>query len=109
MNLILLTAIQFLFTQTMEPVAMVLNANGNVALESEKTLPRLGAIALLRAGDRIQVPAGGEITLMIFRDGHRERLKAGSHVVVDANGCSPPETVERLDALKLTTATLQHL
>ena len=106
----LLAVALLLAAQTMEPVAMALTAKGMVTYERDQEKPRhLGAMTLLRPGDRVQVPEGGEVMLVFLQDGHRERLKPGTKATVDANGCAPMQSVDRLDNVKLSPANLTSL
>jgi hypothetical protein len=101
-------AILFLPGQTMEPVAMVLTAKGTATFERAKEKPRrLGAMALLRPGDRLNIAPSDEVTLVFLQDGHRERLKA--RATVEAKGCQPAEAVQRGEGPKLPPANLESL
>jgi hypothetical protein len=103
-----LAAALFLPAQTVEPAAMVLTTKGMVTLERGKDAPRrLGAMALLRPGDRVQVPSDGEATLVFLQDGQRGRLGPKSRAIVEAKGCQPP--AQRLDGPKLPPANLESL
>jgi hypothetical protein len=92
------------------PVAMVLTTKGMATLERDAEKPRrLGAMTLLRPGDRVQVAGGGEVTLVFLEDGHRERLKPKIQATVQAEGCQPAEARQRLEGPKLAPANLESL
>jgi hypothetical protein len=85
--------------QAPSPAAMVLSTRGQVTLTrgaGEKQ--RVGAMDLVRPGDRLSVPAGGQATLVVLHDGHRERVKPSEEVTVERKGCEPAASVERLAA-----------
>ena len=104
----LLVAAVFVPGQTVEHAAMVLATKGAVALVRDKYAPRrLGAMTLLRPGDRVRIPDNGEVTIVFLHDGHRERLKAD--VTVEAKSCQPAAAVERLKGADLPPANLESL
>jgi hypothetical protein len=106
----LLLAATLVRAQTAEPAAMVLTTKGMVTLERGKeAAQRVGAMTLLWPGDRVQVPDGGEVTMLFLQDGHRERLKPKGTATVADKGCGPAEVVEPLPGPKLTTANLESL
>jgi hypothetical protein len=116
MHLSLLLSVLFSVGQATEPVApvakvaMVLASKGNVALARDEKKPeRIGAMALLQAGDRITVSKGGEMVLVFLHDGHRERIKPTARATVAAKSCQPPDAVEQIAAAKVPAATLDRL
>ena len=91
-------------------VAMVVSTKGNVTLEREGgTARRLGAMYMLRPGDRLRPGDGVEVVMMFLDDGHRERLKGGVRVEVGEKGCMPAEAIERVVAVKVPAANLAAL
>ncbi len=78
------------------PAAMVLEVAGRPTLQRAGAAPRpLRAMELLHADDLLQ-PQGGPVTLVVFADGHGEKLKTQAAVRVKRDGCQPAESVERL-------------
>lgn len=92
-------------TDADKKVAMVLSLKGFVAIEARNEPKRPAKVMdMLFVGDRLNVPADGEATLVILGDNHRERIKPGTQVTVAASGCSPAGAVERRDAVNTSVA-----
>jgi hypothetical protein len=111
MTLYVLTlALLLAATDSPEPVGMVLTAQGAVTLERDGAKPRrLGAMDLLRAGDRLRAASDGEATVIFLADGGRERLRAKAQATVGPKGCDPADAVERLAGPPLPPAQLESL
>jgi hypothetical protein len=91
------------------PVALVLTVQGKVALQpggDQDKARRLGAMDLLRPGDRCLAEGTGEAVVVFLDDGHRERLKPGRRAEVGDKGCTPADAVEWQEAVKLSAAYL---
>ena len=104
MHLLLAAAVFLSAAQTEEPAAMVLFVKGNAVFRhagepADKAKP-LESNTVVRAGDRIDVPDAGEVTMLLLGGGERQRIKPKRVVVVGANGCDPADAVERLPAKK---------
>jgi hypothetical protein len=85
---------------------MVLSANGNVTLTRGSENPRrLGAMDLLRPGDRLRSTEQSQAMLVFLDDGHRERVKPAAAVTVEKKDCVPAENVERLAAVESANST----
>jgi hypothetical protein len=92
------------------PVALVLSAKGDVALQRGKGKPvRAGEASLLFAGDRLRAAKGAALTLVFLADGHRERLRPGAKALVGDKGCEPAGSVEQLASRKPSRAQLSSL
>jgi tetratricopeptide (TPR) repeat protein len=92
-----------------EPVAMVLTIKGTVALQRGKAAsPRVGAMTLLRDGDKITVK-DGEVMYVLLADGQRERLAAKAQATLGPKGAAPAEAAQRLKGPKLSAANLENL
>jgi hypothetical protein len=86
---------------------MVLTVKGDAWLERGEEKPRsMWAMLLLRPGDRVRVPAGGEVTLVLLGDGRQQRIKSGATATVAAKGCEPANAVETVKAPQLSPANL---
>lgn len=109
--LILLASVLFAGpAQQPASVAMVLRIKGEVSLIQPGHKPaRAWAMDLLRPGDRLAVPAGGEAHLFFLDDGHKEVLAAGKTATVQAAGCKPPAAVARKLPCKLGKRALEDL
>src|SRR5277367_6327258 len=87
------------------PVAMVLTAKGEVTLQRGEDKPqRLRAMDLVRPGDKLAAAAEAEATLVFLADGRRERLKSKARAAVGEKGCTPAESVQKLENAPLTAA-----
>jgi hypothetical protein len=92
------------------PAAMVLTVKGDARLERGEEKPQsVWAMLLLRTGDRVRVPGGGEVTLVLLGDGRQQRIKAGATVKVAAKGCEPVTAVERVKGPQLSPTNLSRL
>lgn len=109
MHVLSLTAFLVL-SQTTEPAAMVLTTKGSVSFQRGKdAAQRLGAMTLLAAADRLQLPEGSEVLAVFLVDGHRERVKGKAAATVAAKGFEPADHAERVAGPKLTPASLDSL
>jgi formylglycine-generating enzyme required for sulfatase activity len=78
------------------PAAMVLEVSGGVELR-----PRKGAAkqavpnVLLFLGDRLSLPAGAHVRLVVLADLHQEWLAPAREATVGRKGCVPAEAVGR--------------
>lgn len=109
MHVWMLTA-SFVLGQTAEPAAMVLTAKGPVSFQRGKdAAQRLGAMTLLAAADRVQLPEGSEVLVVFLVDGHRERVKGKAAATVAAKGFEPADARQRQEGLKLPPASLESL
>jgi len=92
------------------PVAMVLSTKGAVTREHGKAAPhKIGAMALLVAGDGLNAHKDAEAVLVFLGDGHRERLKGGAKASVQSSGLAPADAAERLPGVKLPPANMESL
>jgi len=82
-----------------EPVAMVLNVQGDV---------KVRRMDLLRSGDLVRVPASGNVRLVFLADGHRETLSMAGTVTITKSGGTPAGAVKREKA-KLPASQLAGL
>ena len=81
------------------PSALVLSVKGTVVVRPPQGASYPAeARGLVFAGDKLAVPADGEIALVFFGGGARERVKPGTEVTVDSTGCTPAEAVTRRQA-----------
>jgi hypothetical protein len=93
-----------------EPAAMVLTCKGLVTLEhGGAPAKKLAVMMMLRAGDRLRAADQGEVLLMFFADGHRERVRPGSQVTVASTGSNPAEVVSRVVGPALSAPNLAGL
>jgi tetratricopeptide (TPR) repeat protein len=93
-------------------VAMVLEAAGGAQVKpSQGEDKRAAPMMVLFPGDRLVVPEGGRVIIIIFKDKHRERLSGKREAVVRASGCEPAKAVESLPAVekKLVSSGLNNL
>jgi hypothetical protein len=92
-SLVLSSALLFAAEEA-KPVALVLKVAGAVTLQRGEKKDRLPAGVKLLPGDRLAVPGGGEVVLIYFADGHRERIKPGTTATVGKERCTPDHAVE---------------
>jgi len=103
-------ASDFLVVEPLPPAAMVLSSRGQVTVERGSEKPRrLGAMDILRPGDRLHAAADGEALLVMLGDGHRERVKAKGEALVGDKGCTPDNAVERQEHTSLSAGNLACL
>jgi formylglycine-generating enzyme required for sulfatase activity len=90
------------------PQAMILEVRGQVTLHShQREAKRVAPQALVNLDDRLSLGADGEVQLVFLSDWHKERLKAGREVTIDARGCDPADAVlERDDSILMTFVRL---
>jgi len=104
MHVLFAAAVFLSVGQTDAPVAMVLVVKGNAVFrradEPAGKAKQLESVVLLRAGDRIDVPDGGEVTMLFLESGDRQRIKPKRVVAVGAKGCDPADAVEIIPAKK---------
>lgn len=110
MNSVLMALLLFAPVDQPASVAMVLRAKGEVTLARTGEKPaRVWAMDLLRPGDKLNVPEGAEVRLIVLDDGHKETLAAGQTATVAKTGCTPAAAVARKEANKLSKDTLKNL
>jgi formylglycine-generating enzyme required for sulfatase activity/serine/threonine protein kinase len=86
------------------PQAMILEMRGRVQLQSvaganKPAVPQ----ALVNLDDRLTLAADAQVQFVFLADFHKERLKSGSEVTVDWNGCEPADAVLERDNSVLMT------
>jgi formylglycine-generating enzyme required for sulfatase activity len=86
------------------PQAMLLEVRGTVQLRSAAGVPKAaGPQALVDLDDRLSLPSDGQVQLVFLSDLHKERLKPGRDVTIDAKGCQPADAIlEREDSVLMT-------
>lgn len=86
-------------------VAMVLDVKGPDIIRGEGGAIRPAKVmGLVSEEEHVIVPAEGEATLVFTEDNHREQVKPGMEVTIGSDGCTPPEAVERGEALRVAVA-----
>jgi formylglycine-generating enzyme required for sulfatase activity len=90
------------------PRAMILEVHGAVRLQSAAGVPKPARPqALVNLDDRLSLSADAQVQLVFLADWHKERLKPGREVTIDARGCEPADAIlERDDSVLLTFARL---
>src|SRR5262245_66348882 len=89
---------------------MVVRVKGDVMLSRAGEKPaRLWTTDLLRPGDKLTVPEGAEVRLIVLDDGHKETLPAGKTATVTKTGCVPAEALARKEAGTLGKEALENL
>jgi len=107
---VLLLPLLLVLADQPESVAMVLKIKGEVTLTRGEGKPvRVWSMDLLLPGDRLSVPEGGEVSLFVLDDGHKEVLAAGKTATLGAKGCSPAEAVARKEEPRLNKSNLKNL
>ncbi|HWY85278.1 MAG TPA: hypothetical protein VNX28_01065, partial [Gemmataceae bacterium] len=88
------------------PVAVVLEAAKGATVQSGDDKP-VPARAMLRLypSDRIKPNDQGDVVVVFFTNGRRERIKAGGRATVQAEQCDPPGIVEKLADVQQKTIT----
>src|SRR5262245_34854126 len=110
MHALLLAALLTTAADAPPAVAMVLTVKGTVTLRrGEDPAKQLGAMDLLRPGDKLSTTPGGEAVLVFLDAGGRERIKPGAAATVGEKGCAPAEAVERQGGGRLSSANLASL
>src|SRR5262245_34889508 len=106
-----LTAL-FLLAPADQPasVAMVLRVKGGVTLARAGEKPaRVWSMDLLRPGDKLNVPEGAQVRLIVLDDGHTATLAAGKTATLTKTGCTPAAAIIRKEASKFGKETLENL
>lgn len=89
------------------PAAMVLSAlNASVIHPGETKLRSVSSMTLVLPGDQLQTKPTGEVLLVFFGDGHRERIKAETRVTVQAAGCTPAAGVDLVPGAPISAKQL---
>lgn len=82
-----------------QPAARVLKVEGRVTVLNAADESRAAAaLDTLYVGERVIVPTGGQVVLAFRSEGRLERLKPGSRVTVNQDGCVPKSAVETVTA-----------
>lgn len=89
------------------PAAMVLSAsNASVIHPGETKLRSVSSMTLVLPGDQLQTKPTGEVLLVFFGDGHRERIKAETRVTVQTTGCTPATGVDIVPGASMSAKQL---
>jgi len=90
------------------PLAMILEAQGTVQLQSKRDANRRAVPhTLLYTDDRLSLGADGHARLVVLSDLHQERLRPGTEATVRRRGCEPAASVaERNPDLMMTFVRL---
>jgi formylglycine-generating enzyme required for sulfatase activity len=90
------------------PQAMLLEVRGTVQLQSAAGVRKAaGPQVLVNLDDRLSLSADGQVQLVFLGDLHKERLKPGREVTIDAKGCQPADAIrEREDSVLMTFVRL---
>lgn len=107
----ILTAL-LVFAPPVQPasVAMVLRVKGEVTLARAGEKPaHVWSMDLVRPGDKLTVPKGAQVRLIVLDDGHTETLAGGKTATMTKTGCTPAEAVVRKEATKLGKEALENL
>lgn len=91
-------------------VGMVLKVQGEVTVQrGDKKPERLWIGDLLRSGERLNLPEGADLVLLVIKDGHKETLKPGTTATVQEEGCTPAEAVAAKEVSRLPNRALDTL
>src|SRR5262249_13420778 len=86
------------------PQAMILEVRGPVQLQSATGVNKAAVPqALVNLDDRLTLSIGAQVQLVFLSDFHKERLKPGSEVTIDWQGCEPADAILERDNSVLMT------
>ena len=90
------------------PQAMILEVAGSAQLQSARGVNKAAVPqALVNLDDRLTLALDAQVRLVILSDFHTERIKPGSSVTIDWNGCVPKDAVlERESSVLMTFVRL---
>jgi formylglycine-generating enzyme required for sulfatase activity len=90
------------------PQAMILEVRGPVQLQSATGMSKTALPqALVNLDDRLSLAADAHVQLVFLSDFHKEWLKPGQEVTIDAKGCAPASAIlERDDSVLMTFVRL---
>jgi formylglycine-generating enzyme required for sulfatase activity/tRNA A-37 threonylcarbamoyl transferase component Bud32 len=89
------------------PLAMILEARGQVQLLSTRDAQRPIPQALLYAGDRLSLGEDGRVRVVVLSDLHQEWLRPKREATVSRKGCEPADAItDRTDDVLMTFVRL---